>query len=104
MARKIKKNDEVIVTIGKSKGTKGKVLTITDEHVTVEGANLQKKTFRPNPDKGEAGGIREQEAIIHISNVQIVNPKTGKADRIGFRVLEDGRKVRYLKSDNETLD
>lgn len=104
MARKIRKSDEVIVVAGKDKGKKGKVLSVTEDRVVVEGVNLQKKTFRPNPDKGESGGIREQEGSIHISNVQLFNQKLNKPDRVGFRILEDGRKVRYFKSNNETLD
>jgi|ERR1043166_3628816 large subunit ribosomal protein L24 len=103
--RKIRKGDDVIVITGKDKGKRGAVLRIVDaEHVLVEGANKVKKHQRPNPMKGATGGIVEKEMPLHLSNVAIFNPASKKADRIGFRVLEDGRKVRFFKSNGEVID
>ncbi|AAV82737.1 50S ribosomal protein L24 [Idiomarina loihiensis] len=104
MAAKIKRDDEVVVLAGKDKGKQGKVLKVlTDkDRVIVEGVNVVKKHQKPNPALGESGGIVEQEAAIHISNVAILNPETGKADRVGFR-LEDGKKVRFFKSNNAII-
>ena len=104
MAAKIKRDDEVVVLAGKDKGKQGKVLKVlTDkDRVIVEGVNVVKKHQKPNPALGESGGIVEQEAAIHISNVAILNPETGKADRVGFRI-EDGKKVRFFKSNNEVI-
>lgn len=103
--RKIKKGDEVIVTTGKDKGRTGKIVRVLDtERVVVEGVNLVKKHQKPNPAKGVAGGIVEREASIHVSNVALFNPVTKKADRVGIRTLEDGRKVRFYKSTNEVVD
>ena len=104
--RKIKKGDEVIVIAGKDKGRRGqviRVLTDADKDV-VQNVNIAKRHTRPNPQKGIAGGIVEKEMPIHISNVAIYNAKTGKGDRVGIRTLEDGRKVRYFKSNNELID
>ena len=103
--RKIKKGDNVIVITGKDKGKRGTVLRVVDaEHVVVEGANRVKKHQRANPLKGTTGGIVEKDMPLHVSNVAIFNPATQKADRIGFRVLEDKRKVRFFKSDGELVD
>lgn len=103
--KRIRKGDEVIVIAGKDKGRRGRVArVITDSQVMVENINLIKRHTRPNPQKGVAGGIVEQERPIHISNVMLFNPATGKGDRTGFRVLDDGRKVRYFKSNNEVVD
>ena len=104
MAAKIKRDDEVVVLAGKDKGKQGKVLKVlTDkDRVIVEGVNVVKKHQKPNPALGESGGIVEQEAAIHISNVAILNPETGKADRVGFRT-EDGKKVRFFKSNNAII-
>lgn len=103
--RKIKKGDEVIVLTGKDKGKRGKVKQVLEnDRVIVEGINIVKKHQRPVPARGIPGGIIEKEMPIHISNVAIFNPMTGKADRVGFRFLEDGRKVRYFKSNNEVID
>ncbi|HAS15929.1 MULTISPECIES: 50S ribosomal protein L24 [Idiomarina] len=104
MAAKIKRDDEVVVLAGKDKGKQGKVLKVlTDkDRVIVEGVNVVKKHQKPNPALGESGGIVEQEAAIHISNVAILNPETGKADRVGFRI-EDGKKVRFFKSNNAII-
>ena len=104
MAAKIRRDDEVVVLAGKDKGKQGKVLKVlTDkDRVIVEGVNVVKKHQKPNPALGESGGIVEQEAAIHISNVAILNPETGKADRVGFRT-EDGKKVRFFKSNNAII-
>lgn len=102
---KIKKGDEVIVLTGKDKGKKGLVLSVvSDEKVLVEGINSVKKHQKPNPNKGIEGGIIEKQMPINVSNVAIYNAQTNKADRVGFKVLEDGKKVRYFKSNNEVLD
>jgi large subunit ribosomal protein L24 len=104
MANKIRRDDEVVVLAGKDKGKQGKVLKvlIADNRVIVEGVNLVKKHTKPNPQLGVAGGIVEKEASIHVSNVAIVNPATGKADRVGFR-FEDKKKVRFFKSNGELV-
>jgi large subunit ribosomal protein L24 len=102
---KIRKGDEVMVLAGKDKGRRGAVLRrVDDERVLVEGVNRVKKHVRPNPMKGETGGIIEKEMPIHISNVALFNPAAQKADRVGFKVLEDGRKVRVFKSNGELVD
>ena len=102
---KIRKGDKVVVLTGKDKGKQGAVVTVrADNRVVVEKINLIKKHVRPNPNKGEAGGIVEKEAPLHVSNVALLNPVTGKPDRVGFKTLEDGRKVRYFKSNNEVVD
>ena len=104
MAAKIRRDDEVIVLAGKDKGKKGKVTKVLVEKskVFVEGVNLVKKHQKPVPQLQQAGGVIEKEAPIHVSNVAIVNPATGKADRVGFRI-EDGKKVRFFKSNNELV-
>ena len=103
--RKIKKGDEVIVTTGKDKGRRGTVLSVTsDDRVLVENVNMAKKHTKPNPNAGIEGGIVEKEMPLNISNVMHYNPATEKGDRIGIRKLDDGRKVRYFKSNNEVLD
>ncbi|OUS28042.1 50S ribosomal protein L24 [Gammaproteobacteria bacterium 45_16_T64] len=100
---KIKKDDEIIVIAGKDKGKQGKVLTVLDQKLIVSGINMVKRHTKPNPNKGVAGGIVEQEAAIQVSNVAIYNPQTQKADRVGFKVQEDGTKVRFYKSTNEVI-
>lgn len=103
--RKIKQGDEVVVIAGKDKGKQGTVLrVIDDEKVVVENINMVKKHAKANPMKGEPGGILDKEMPLAISNVAIYNPNTGKADRVGFKTLEDGRKVRYFKSNGEVVD
>jgi large subunit ribosomal protein L24 len=104
MARKIRRDDEVVVLAGKDKGKTGKVLKVLTEsdRLVVEGVNLMKKHQKPNPQLGVTGGIVEKEASIHVSNVAIVNPQTGKADRVGFR-FEDEKKVRFFKSNGELV-
>ncbi|HET7569663.1 MAG TPA: 50S ribosomal protein L24 [Gammaproteobacteria bacterium] len=101
---RIKKGDEVIVIAGKDKGRRGPVLKVTGDRVVIEGVNVAKKHVRPNPNAGVTGGIVDREMSIHVSNVMIYNPMAKKGDRVGFRRLEDGRKVRYFKSDNEVVD
>lgn len=102
---KIRKGDEVVVLVGKDKGKRGAVLVRLDEqHLVVEGVNRVKKHVRPNPMRGQVGGIVEKEMPIDISNVALFNPATQKGDRVGFRVLEDGRKVRVFKSNGELID
>ncbi|MEE4186525.1 MAG: 50S ribosomal protein L24 [Gammaproteobacteria bacterium] len=104
--RKIRKGDEVIVIAGASKGRRGTVLRVVDggERLLVEGVNVVKKHTKPNPNAGVQGGIVEQERPIQASNVQIFNPATNAGDRVGIRTLEDGRKVRFFKSNNEVVD
>jgi large subunit ribosomal protein L24 len=103
--RKIKKGDDVIIISGRDKGKRGTVLRmVSADLVVVEGANKVKKHQRPNPNKGTAGGIIEMEKPVQVSNVAIFNPTTQKADRVGIRILEDKRKVRYFKSNGELLD
>jgi large subunit ribosomal protein L24 len=102
---KIRKGDEVIVTTGKDKGKRGNVLRIlASGHVVVEGANLVKKHAKPNPMRGVVGGIISKEMPLDISNVALYNPATQKGDRVGFKSLEDGRKVRVFKSSGEVVD
>jgi large subunit ribosomal protein L24 len=102
--RKIKRDDEVIVIAGSDKGKRGKVVRVlANDRLIVSGINMIKKHQKPNPQLGVAGGIIEKEASIHSSNVAIYNPATKKADRIGFKVLESGDKVRVYKSNGETL-
>ena len=102
---RIRKGDDVIVTTGRDKGKRGTVLRIVDaEHVVVEGANRVKKHQRPIPMKGVTGGIVDRDMPLHVSNVALYNPATKKGDRVGIRVLEDGRRVRYYKSNGEVID
>lgn len=102
---KIKKGDEVIVLTGKDKGRRGQVLNvIKNRKVLIENVNLVKKHQKGNPNTGEASGIIEKEMPIHVSNVILFNPITKKGDKVGFRILEDGRKVRFFKSNNEVVD
>ena len=101
---KIRKGDDVVITTGKDKGKRGTVLRrVDDEHVLVEGVNRAKKHVKPNPVKGVAGGIVDKDMPIHLSNVALFNPATKKADRVGFKVLEGGRKVRVFKSNGELV-
>ena len=102
---KIRKGDDVVVTTGKDKGKRGTVVRRVDaHHVVVEGVNRAKKHVKPNPIKGVAGGIVDKDMPIHISNVALFNPATKKADRVGFKSLEDGRKVRVFKSNGELVN
>jgi len=102
---KIKKGDEVVVITGKDKGRVGTVLrVIDDESIIIENVNVAKKHTRANPNEGIEGGITERELPLHRSNVKIFNPVTKKGDRVGIKVLEDGKKVRVFKSNGETVD
>lgn len=102
---KIRKGDDVIVIAGKDKGKRGSVLRVRDDdRLLVEGVNSVKKHAKPNPVKGEAGGIVSKEMPIHISNIALYNANSKRADRVGFKVLEDGRKVRVFKSNGEVVD
>ncbi len=103
--RKIKKNDDVIVLVGKDKGQRGTVVSVaSDGRAIVEGVNMAKRHTKPNPNAEQPGGIVHKEMPIQLSNIALVNPETNKADRVGFKVLEDGRKVRYFKSNGEVVD
>jgi large subunit ribosomal protein L24 len=102
--QKIRKGDDVIVIAGRDKGKRGTVLGRVDEtHLLVEGVNLVKKNQRPNPMKGLTGGIVDKTMPIDQSNVMLFNPATGKGDRVGIRTLEDGKKVRFFKSNDEIV-
>ena len=103
--RKIKRGDQVVVITGKDKGKRGPVLGIpSDERLVIEGVNIARKHQKPNPMKGISGGIVEKAMPIHISNVALVNPATNQGDKVGFKLLADGRKVRFFKSNNEVID
>lgn len=103
--RKIKKGDDVIVITGKDKDKRGSVLRVVDsERVIVENVNVAKRHTKPNPGRGVGGGIVEKEMPLHVSNVALYNPATKKGEKVGVRLLEDGRKVRFFKSNNEVID
>jgi large subunit ribosomal protein L24 len=108
--QKIRKGDTVVVTTGKEKGKRGTVLRVLDSgKVLIEGVNRMKKHQRPNPVKGQTGGIIDKEMPLQLSNVMLVNPATGKGDRVGFKFLEAqgaaaARKVRFFKSNGEVVD
>ncbi len=103
--RKLRKGDDVIVIAGKDKGKRGTIQSLVgDDKVVVENINLAKKHTKANPAKGEQGGIVDKEMPMDMSNVAIYNPQTSRADRVGFKILEDGRKVRYFKSNGEVVD
>jgi large subunit ribosomal protein L24 len=103
--RKIKCNDEVIVITGKDKGKRGTVTRLVgDSKVIVAGINIIKRHTKPNPNLNQAGGIVEKEAAMDVSNVAIFNPESKKADRVGFKILEDGKKKRVFKSTNQEID
>ena len=101
---KIRKGDEIVVIAGKDKGKRGAVLVRVDaEHVVVEGVNSAKKHVKPNPVKGVVGGVIDKDMPLHVSNVSLYNPATKKADRVGFKLLDDGTKVRVFKSSGEVV-
>lgn len=104
--QKIKKGDDVIVLTGKDKGKRGTVLRTlrTAQRVVVENVNVVKRHTKPNPNRGTGGGIVEKEMPLHVSNVALYNPASKKGERVGVRILEDGRKVRYFRSNNEVID
>ena len=102
---RLRKGDQVIVICGKDKGRQGTVLKVMeDDRVLVETINMVKKHTKPNPMQGVEGGIVEKEMPLHVSNVMVFNPVANKGDRVGFKQLEDGRKVRYFKSNGEVVD
>jgi large subunit ribosomal protein L24 len=102
---RIRKGDEVLVTAGRDKGRRGTVVKVLEDgHVIVEGVNMVKRHTKPNPQRQVQGGIVEKEAAIDASNVALWNPVTKKGDRVGFRTLADGRKVRFFKSNKEVVD
>lgn len=103
--RKIRSNDEVVVITGKDKGRRGKIMQVLAEgKVLVQGINRVKKHVKPNPNAGIQGGIIEKEMPMDASNVMLVNPATGKGDRVGFKLLDDGKKIRVFKSNGERVD
>ena len=103
--KKIRKGDKVIVITGRDKGKSGTVLAMPDvNRLVIDGVNIAKKHQKPNPMRGVSGGIVEKAIPIHKSNVALLNPVTNKADKVGFRLLADGTKVRYFKSTNEVID
>ena len=102
--QKIRRDDEVIVIAGKDKGKRGDVVRVDGDRVVVSNVNIIKRHTKPNPQAGVAGGVVEREASMHISNVALFNPASGKGERIGFKVLEDGRKLRVFRSSGEALD
>jgi large subunit ribosomal protein L24 len=103
--KRIRKGDEVIVIAGRSKGQRGHVMNVVDEErVLVENVNMVKRHTRPDPGRNIPGGIVEKEAPINVSNVALFNPVTQKADRVGYKMLEDGRKVRIFRSTGEAVD
>lgn len=102
---KIRKGDQVIIRAGRDKGKRGTVLRVVDEeHLIVEGVNMVKRHTRPNPQRNITGGIIDKEAPIHRSNIAIFNATSGKGERVGFKTLEDGRKVRFFKKSGEVVD
>lgn len=101
---KIRKGDEVVVTAGRDKGRRGTVVKVLEGQVLVESINMVKRHTKPNPQRQVQGGIIEKEAPLDISNVMLWNPVTKKGDRVGFRTLSDGRKVRFFKSNKEVVD
>jgi large subunit ribosomal protein L24 len=102
--KKIRKGDDVIVLAGKDKGKRGTVLRVLDGEVVVEGVNRVKRATKPNPMKGTAGGFMDKDMPVDISNVALFNHAAGKGDRVGIKTLEDGRMVRFFKSNGEVLD
>lgn len=101
---KIRKGDEVVVIAGRDKGRRGTVSKVLTDRVVVENINMIKRHTKPNPQKNNPGGIVQREASIHVSNVMLWNALANKGDRVGFKVLGDGRKVRFFKSNNEVVD
>ncbi|MDH3337603.1 MAG: 50S ribosomal protein L24 [Gammaproteobacteria bacterium] len=102
---KIRKGDEVIVTTGKDKGRRGTVLQVLEDgRVLVEGVNLAKKHIKPNPNIGEMGGIKDKAMPLDISNVLVFNPKSKKGERVGFRIKDDGSRVRIFRGTGDVVD
>ena len=101
---RIRKGDQVIVIAGKNKGQKGEVVRVAGDKVVVQNINIIKRHTKPNPQANVAGGIVEREAAFHVSNVMLFNPASGKGERIGTQILEDGRKLRVFRSSGEAVD
>ena len=101
---RIKKGDQVVVIAGKDKGKRGDVVRVAGDKVVVANINVVKRHTKPNPQAGQPGGVIEREAPIHISNVMLFNPASGKGERVGIKVLEDGRKLRVFRSSGEAVD
>ena len=101
---RIRKGDQVVVISGKDKGKRGDVVRVAGDKIVVSNINVIKRHTKPNPQAGQPGGVIEREAPIHISNVMLFNPATGKGGRVGFKVLEDGRKLRVFRSSGEAID
>ena len=101
---RIRKGDQVIVTAGSDKGKTGEVIRVAGDKVVVQNVKIIKRHTKANPQAGQAGGIIEREAPIHVSNVMLLNPVTGKGEKVGFKVLEDGRKLRVFRSSGEAVD
>jgi large subunit ribosomal protein L24 len=101
---RIKKGDHVVVTAGKDKGKRGDVVRVAGDKVVVSNVNIIKRHTKANPQAGQPGGVVEREAPIHVSNVMLFNPASGKGERIGTKVLEDGRKLRVFRSSGEAID
>ncbi|GGZ72547.1 50S ribosomal protein L24 [Lysobacter xinjiangensis] len=101
---RIRKGDQVVVIAGKDKGKQGEIVRVLGDKVVVSNVNVVKRHTKPNPQAGQPGGVIEREAPIHASNVMLFNPATGKGDRVAFKVLEDGRKLRVFRSSGEAVD
>ena len=101
---RIRKGDQVIVTAGADKGKTGEVVRMAGDRVVVQNVNMIKRNTKANPQAGQSGGIIEREAPIHVSNVMLLNPVSGKGEKVGFKVLEDGRKLRVFRSSGEAVD
>ena len=100
---RIRKGDQVVVIAGKDKGKKGDVIRVAGDKIVVSNINVIKRHTKPNPQAGQPGGVIEREAPIHISNVMLFNPASGKGERVAFKVLEDGRKLRVFRSSGEAV-
>ena len=101
---RIKKGDQIIVIAGADKGKKGEVVRVAGDKVVVQNINIIKRHTKPNPQANQPGGIVEREASIHASNVMLVNSTSGKGERVGFKSLDDGRKVRVFRRSGEQAD
>lgn len=100
---RIKKGDQVVVIAGKDKGNQGEVLRVLGDKVVVSSVNIIKRHTKPNPQAGQPGGVLEREAPVHVSNVMLLNPATGKGERVSIKTLEDGRRVRVFRSSGEVI-
>jgi large subunit ribosomal protein L24 len=101
---RIKNGDRVLVIAGKDKGKQGDIVRVDGDRVFVSNINIVKRHTKPNPQTGQKGGVVEREASIHISNVMLLNPASGKGERVGIKKLEDGRKLRVFRSSGEAVD